>query len=150
MEKLQKGQFDISYVGNNFDKYFGKIEVKPKRIELKFNVLDRNMPDKEIIKEFAIEQLTLNELSYVLKNNLLDKKGWFICYIEDAAGVLWAVSCLWFDDGWHVYAHSVGGSGDWSAGCQVFSRNSSKTLSDFNPLKLEIKYNGQSYKLTKL
>ncbi len=48
-----------------------------------------------------------------------------IFYVEKSAGVLRAVRVRWSDDGWDVRSSSVKYPGEWNAGSQVFSRNSS-------------------------
>ena len=138
--RLTKGNFNISYIGSNFEDNFGNIEVKPKKIELIFKTLGKDMLDKEILEEFKPEEITLDELAYVIKNNLLDKNGYFICYVRDTTGVLWAVECRWNVDGWVVGADSVEDPGRWDADNRVFSRNFSgtKKLESFESLTLRL------------
>jgi len=124
--KIQKGNLNISYIGQNFKDWFEETEVSPEKISPEFKTLERNMNDKEILSELKPEEITLNELAYILEKNLLEKEGFCICYIRDSALVLRAVRVFWDGDGWHVNAVSVEDPYEWFAGHQVFSRNSAE------------------------
>lgn len=113
----------ISYLSGNFREWFGTEFPEPKEIKLEFRILEKSMNDQKILDELKPEAITLNELAYVLENELLDKDDVYICYIKDKNNNLRAVSVYWDGDGWLVDAFSVGYPFRWSAGCRVFSSN---------------------------
>ena len=138
-DKFKVGNFNIDYVWDSFQNNFGEPTVKPKKFEPKFIILPRTMLDSEILAEYRPEEMTLDELSYLLesKEGLLTNGYANIFYIRDKENTLWAVSAYWYavDDGWSVYADSVGSPGRWSADDRVVSRN--LTLRPSDPLDLE-------------
>jgi hypothetical protein len=112
-------KYNISYFGDNFKEWFGKMEVKPSKVKLKTITLERDMLDKEILSELKPKEITLGDLFSNLKT--ADKMEWYIAYIRDKDGVLRAVVVFWDVDGWFVRAYSVGYPGGWFAGYRVFS-----------------------------
>lgn len=122
-----------SYLSPNFIREFGSMPVvKPKdKRPFQTKVLGRPMTDALISKEFDPEPVTLGDLDQFL--DTAAKKQWYICYIQNRQGVLWAVSVDWFGDGWGVRAGSVEGPGCWGASYRVFSRSFSApmTLPEF-------------------
>jgi len=118
--KLQVGNFDISYVSNDFKKWFGEPEIKLSSVKLYTKVLEKSMNDKEISKTFNPSEITLDELVSQFENWSKDK--WYITYVRDTADVLRAVYVSWSGGGWVVDAYSVTDSLEWRAGSQVVSR----------------------------
>ena len=53
-----------------------------------------------------------------------DRGVWYIFYIKDVNGIVWAVGARWRsgDGGWRVEADSVEGPSWWDAGVRLLSR----------------------------
>jgi len=128
----------ISYLGNNFEEWFsGKIEEPIGETILRCQELRKNSTDDSIINKLGGEaraETTLAEMSALMERQPNGKKGTLlisgyanIFYIRDINGVLRAVDCDWFGDGWYVCAYSVDAPNGWGDGDQVFSRNPSKS-----------------------
>src|SRR3990167_3312582 len=139
-DKFKAGNFNIDCVWDNFQNNFGEPTVKPKKFEPKFIILPRTMLDSEILAEYRPEEMTLDELSYLLesKEGLLTNGYANIFYIRDKGNTLWAVGARWYavGGGWYVNADSVVSPSGWLADSQVVSRNGlfdTKTLSEFVP-----------------
>jgi len=135
------GKNGISYVRDNFkEKFYGMEfeEVSAEGIEVK--KLPRDMNDTAIQAELRPNPITLGDLLAFLKDA---PHEWYICYIKDERGVLWAVSACWDSDsgGWGVGVRSVGYPSRWGAGSRVVSREFSdtqkRTLSPSDTLTLE-------------
>lgn len=126
--KFKIGNYNISYIGDNFKKWFGEPKIKPNTKELFSIKLPHEMLDAEILTELKPTEITLNEL--VGQFEMMDKYEWYLAYIRNADGVLWAVPVHWYGDGWVVFAFRVGGGCRWFGvgGSRVFSRKSFDTL----------------------
>ena len=120
MATLTKGNFNIIWTSIKFQELFRSV-VKPTEITPQFKTLSKSMNDKEILSELKPEDITLDELAYILENNLLKKDGFHVCYIKDSGGVLWSVSAHWLG-GWFLLANYVGRPFYWDADDLVFSR----------------------------
>lgn len=117
-----KGKNQISYLGDDFQKWFKGVEVKiPKKAKLYSKVLGKQMLDKEILEELKPSELTLGEVAYAIKN-ILKKEDWAIFYVRDKDNELRAVGVGWHGGGWSVRAFSVSGPDGWNDGYRVFSR----------------------------
>lgn len=128
--KLQPKNFNISYTWLNFQKWFGDIEVKPKKVkELHFKTLEKFMLDDEILQEFKPTEITLNELADILTGELLGKNDWYIFYIRDNTKTLRAVSAYLDSDGWLLSADAVVNPDRWNGGYRVVSRKPFETKS---------------------
>lgn len=112
------------YLGGNFKKRLGgKIEENVSGCDIRVHKLlhaSRDLPIRAEIGEDN-EETCLAHLWHFLKLQG-DKGGWFIFYIRDTAGTLWAVRAYWSDDGWGVGASSVVDRVRWDAGSCVCSR----------------------------
>jgi hypothetical protein len=126
MNQFQVGQNNISYVGDNFEEWFGDMECEESKCEYTKTELTLSMNDPLVLKKIKPNKFTLGEILYLLPK--LDKDEWNIFYCEDKSGVLRAVVVSWDADGWDVYAYSVESPFVWKAGDLVFSRNSSEPL----------------------
>ncbi len=112
------------YTGKNFKKVFGgKVEEHVAGSDIRVHKLTRASRDLGIRYELGeeSEETTLAHLRHFLKLRG-DKGGWFIFYIRDAEGVLWAVSANWNGSYWDVGASSVEDRDEWDAGNCVCSR----------------------------
>lgn len=125
------------YLGYNFKEHFlPKVEPKSTGGKFKLTTLEKPMVDKDIIAELGSSHIvTLGQLYEFLKT--ADKDGWYIAYIEDAKGELWAVCCLWdfVNQEWIVAACSVALQIPWLAGYQVCSHDSSKITGKLREMK---------------
>lgn len=112
------------YLGDNFKKHFrGKTEEDVAGCDIRVHKLLRASRDLGIRHEIGEdnEETYLAHLWHFFKLRG-DKGGWFIFYIRDAEGVLWAVNAFWFGDGWSVGADSVENRNRWRAGDCACSR----------------------------
>ena len=135
VDTSKKAKVNISYLGDNFKSWFlGKVENPFPGSTLYGRQLNQNSVDGPILAELGGQEkaeTSLNEIYAMMESqpngesgDLLNN-GWAnIFYVMDISGTLRAVSVYWNDDGWHVYASSVEGPGEWNAGGRVFSRNS--------------------------
>ena len=130
----------ISYLGDNFkENFLGKMEDPIGETTLQYGKLLKRSVDEPIIAELGGEvkvETTLVEMFSLIEKQGNGQSGTLltngyanIFYIRDVKGVLWAVACGWYDDGWRVVALFVGHPAEWDDGDQVFSRNSSEPQS---------------------
>jgi len=147
----------IGYVAERFQPVFGDMDIElPKKLDLQTKKLDRPMTDAEILKKFDPEEISLGDLVYAIKNIFERIRWrWYICYIRDDAGVLWAVGAYWREGhGWFVSASSVGRPNGWNAVHQVVSRKFSalgtSDTGSFDLGTLEISVGGKRYKLVEV
>lgn len=125
------GENNFSYTNSIFTELFGDMNfVEVANIHLETRKLPRSMNNKEILAELKPEEVTLGDLVFFLKT--ASKSEWYLCYIKDSTGVLWAVLVDWDGGGWNVVARSVEHPDDWRGGRQVFSRR----FFDSTPLTL--------------
>lgn len=152
-EVFVAGKNQIYWVGASFKEHFyGMTFTAAKDANLQTKTFKGYMFDKEILQEFKPQAVSLGDVLAYL--SVADKIDWYIFYVNDAKGTLWAVDAVWRSGGggWGVEARSVGGPVGWDGGFQVVSREFTKTLestqslytSDTLPLTLEI--NGFTYK----
>lgn len=112
------------FLGDNFKKHFsGKVEKDVAGCDIRVHKLLRTSRDLPIRYELGEdnEETCLAHLWHFLKLQG-DKGGWFIFYIRDFEGILWAVDAGWDGGGWCVVARSVEYCGGWDAGGSVCSR----------------------------
>lgn len=115
-------KYNITYQGSNFKKWFDIDSATPSKIDIKFHTLERDMTNEEILKEIKPEEITLDELAYILKEELIDKKGYFLFHTKDGSDITRAVCAYWFAGlGWFVDAFGLGHQFDWLAGSRVVS-----------------------------
>ena len=112
------GKNDISYLGNDFVKWFGEMPLA-EGVAGEFHKLGENITgDEEIIKKFKPE-CSLGDIA--AQWSKLDRKEWYLFYVRDNSGLLRTVRVRWHDDGWGAGAFALGGR-RWGDG-QVFSLN---------------------------
>ncbi len=114
----------VIYTGGSFKKVFGgKVEENVAGCDIRVQKLTRASRDLGIRYEVGEdnEETCLAHFWHFLKLRG-NKGGWFIFYIGDAEGVLWAVDAYWVGSVWFVYASSVEDRGKWRAGHCVCSR----------------------------
>lgn len=121
-----RGELPIAWLGSNFKTNFlDVVEKKVKGATLKQRKLLSSSLDSPIISALGGEEKAEVSLSHVydfLKT--ADRKVWYIFYVRDAKGILWAVSAGWDSghDGWRIGADSVTDPDEWNAGSRVVSR----------------------------
>jgi hypothetical protein len=141
------------WLGDNFEEHFlPKVEPATKAA-IRLSKLTTNSRDEPIRQELGQHsEITLSQLFELLKT--ADKTEWFIAYVKDIKGEVWAVGCFWrAGDGWSVGAHPLASPYDWDAGCRVFSRdsgNSSSVTSDSQTLEPSDTLPGVNEKLKKV
>ncbi len=118
---------NITYLGETFKKVLlsgkGKIEKNVEACDIRVHKLTRSSRDLAIRYEIGEDngETNLATLWSFLKLQGT-KGGWFIFYIRDDEGILWAVSACWFGDGWDVDVYSVAYRDGWRPGSCVCSR----------------------------
>ncbi|MBU6321697.1 MAG: hypothetical protein KGI78_03115 [Patescibacteria group bacterium] len=118
--------------GHNFTKLLRKKEVNVPAATLSVDQLTRRSRNWPIIEERAGADheaakkkiaTALAHVFYTLK--MADKRKWYVFYVLDEEGTLWAVFAHWFDwhgvAGWGLEASSVGLPFDWREGGLVVS-----------------------------
>lgn len=134
---FKKGVAGIVYVGDNFQKLFGKLfgsqVVRPRAgYKLQGHILTRNSRDWGILAEIdGGEETDLATVFHLIsfqldgRNGVLFTNGFVnIFYIRDVNNELRAVYVYWYGDGWRVDVYPVGHQYPWTRGSRVFSRNS--------------------------
>lgn len=120
------GQNDISWVSSNFKEHLYDIDFKKASAEgLETRTLSRFMNDTAILKEFGPSPVLLGDVLAFLKT--ANHSDWYIFYVNDATGTLWAVYAYWRGSGWSVGAGPVSDPGEWGVGGVVVSRSFSET-----------------------
>lgn len=116
-------QVKFWYFGDNFTNYFlPKVEGPCVPETLAVHKLKQTSPDDPIRQELGDRQeITLGQFYRFLGTQ---DSGWYIAYIRDAKGDLWAVNADWYSDyvRWSVNADSVADPYRWNEGSQVLSR----------------------------
>jgi len=120
----QSGELPISYLGDNFRANFlDVVEENVKAAALKQRKLLKRLVDKPILSALGGEEKARVALAHVFDYlKTADRNLWFIFYVKDAKGVLWAVSAYWRGVGWSVGAFAVSDPDAWGDGSHVVSR----------------------------
>src|SRR5688572_30052342 len=111
---FKEGIHNIGYIGIRFREVFGSMPfTEPKKFKIQMKKLERPMNDKAILAELQPAPITLENLAYALEN--IGRKGYYLFYIKDATGTLWAVGARWYAHcgDWRVGAYSVESPNDW-------------------------------------
>lgn len=120
------GQNDISWIGSNFKEHLYGIAFKKASAEgLETQKLSRFMNDTAILKEFDPAPVLLGDVLAFLKT--ANHSDWYIFYVNDAKGTLWAVDADWDGSGWRVGANPVSDPREWYGGRVLVSRSFSET-----------------------
>lgn len=120
----RNGELPISYLGDNFrNNFLDVIEENVEATALKQRKLLKRSVDGPILSALEGEEKARVALAHVFDYlKTADRKLWFIFYVKDAKGMLWAVRARWDDDGWDVYAIALTSPGGWDGGRRVVSR----------------------------
>ena len=119
----RNGELPISYLGHNFKANFlGKTEEKVKKATLKRRKLLKSSLDAPILDALGGEKKAEVALAHAFEFlKTADRDRWYIFYVRDANGNLWAVRAYWDDRGWDVSAYSVSCPDGWDDGYRVVS-----------------------------
>lgn len=120
----RKGELPISYLGDNFkNNFLDVVEEQVKHCRLKQRKLLKSSVDGPILSALGGEdkaKIALANAYEFLKT--ADRKPWYIFYIADKTGKVWAVDAYWRDGGWDVGAYPVSDPREWRDGRVVVSR----------------------------
>jgi hypothetical protein len=123
-----KGELPISYLGDNIRANFlDVVETDVPAMTLKQRKLLKPSADAPILAALGDEDTTKIEkartaLAHVFSYlKTADRSLWFIFYVADAKGIVWAVGARWSVYGWDVYAGPVSNPRGWGAGYNVVS-----------------------------
>lgn len=121
----------IWYTNAEFDQLrdsFGDQTLSVSAGTLRVHTLERNSLDEPILAALGGEkaaEIGIPEMLAAMRQMQKSKMDiWFVCYIRDTNGVIWAVSCFWFSVAgrWHVAAYPVTSPHRWYGGYRVVSR----------------------------
>lgn len=119
--EFSAGKNNINWVGSNFKEHLYGIEFKKASTEgIETRTLPRSMNDAVILKEFGPAPVLLGDVLAFLKT--ANNSDWYIFYVVNALGNIWAVYAFWHGGGWRVGAHPVSGPDAWNDGSVVVSR----------------------------
>jgi len=128
-EKFRPGKtiddIKVGWLGDNFKKHLlPKVENKEVVAEeLAMNKLLKNSRDPAIITALGGEEkveIGLGQFWEFLKT--ANQDFWYVAYIRDTEGMLWAVGAYWGCDGLCVEAASLGGPLVWNTVSRFLSR----------------------------
>lgn len=122
------GKNNIAWVSSNFKEHLYDLGFTPSTFNLARRTLEKSMNDTEILSSLKPEAVLLGDVLYALF--YLEHDDWYLFYVNDRKGTLWAVSAYWNqgDGGWSVGADSVEDPSWWYDGRQVLSRRFSEPL----------------------
>ncbi|CAN5715693.1 hypothetical protein BH11PAT2_BH11PAT2_09160 [soil metagenome] len=118
------GELPISYLGDNFtNNFLGLVEENVKTTKLKQRKLLKGSVDGPILSALGGESKAKVALAHVFEFlQTADRNLWYIFYVADVNGVVWAVGAGWDDRGWRVGAIAVADPRRWDADDRVVSR----------------------------
>jgi len=119
----RNGELPISWLSDNFQTNFlDLVEENVPAVSLKQRKLKKRSLDGPIISALRGKKRARVALAHAFNFlKVADRSRWYIFYILDSKGVLWAVRACWSDDGWYVHAYSVEDPREWLAGNHVVS-----------------------------
>jgi hypothetical protein len=125
----QNGELPISYLGDNFKgNFLDVVEEDVKPMTAKQRKLRKSSVDGPILAALGDKDLNKIEKARVALAHAFeflktaDKSKWYIFYVADAKGVVWAVGARWDGGGWYVEAFPVTRPNVWRGGRHVVSR----------------------------
>lgn len=123
------GKVPISYFGDNFkNNFLDVVEQNVPTCVLKQRKLLKRSLDVPILAALGDKDLEKIEKARTALVHVFDylktadRSKYYLFYVADAKGIVWAVRAVWGDDGWRVGADSVSNPGGWRAGHHVVSR----------------------------
>ena len=125
----RQGELPISYLGDNFKgNFLDVVEENVPACTLKQRKLLKASVDTPILnalgdKDLAKIEKARSALAQVFDYlKTADRTKWYLFYVADAKGIVWAVHAYWGGHGWRVDADSVTGPDEWGADDRVVSR----------------------------
>lgn len=125
----RNGELPISGLGSNFETNFLDVEeTGVPAIVLKQRRLRQRSVDTSILAALGDTDLAKIEkariaLAHVFGYLKTANCGlWYIFYVADAKGRVWAVHAYWYGGGWYVEAFSVSDPNEWFTDLHVVSR----------------------------
>lgn len=117
----RRGELPISYLGDNFKREFlGLVEENVPAVSAEQRKLRKRSVDAPIIAAHGGEEKVKIALAHVFEFlKTADHSRWFIFYVLNKNGKLWAVGAHWYGGGWFVRAYSVACPFEWYAGNHV-------------------------------
>lgn len=127
-EEFAVGKNNIAWINSIFEENLYDLDFTPSTFNLARRTLEKPMGDAEILSSLRPQAVLLGDVLYALE--YLEHSGWYLFYVNDRKGTLWAVNARWSRGygGWNVLAFSVGYPYGWSAGYRVLSRGFSEPL----------------------
>lgn len=130
-DKFKKGnrELPISGMGSNFQNNFlDVIESDVAPMSVKQRKLLKSSLDAPILSALGDKDPSKLRKARVALAHMYEflktagKGRWYIFYVADSKGVVWAVYAFWFDGGWNFEANSVTRAREWYDGSYVVSR----------------------------
>lgn len=151
-DEFVAGKNNIAWVDSDFKEHLYNLDFSSSTFNLARRTLEKPMNDAEIFLSLKPQAVLLGDVLYALE--YLEHDGWYLFYVNDRKGTLWAVDARWRagDGGWYVNARSVEDPFRWFDGRQVLSRGfsdplpSGETLSTFDSLPDILTINNIQYK----
>lgn len=119
--EFAKGKNNISYVGEDFEKWFGDMEMLGSINRLTHKITEIAMSDKEIIDTIKTPEVSLSDILNQLPS--IDKHDSCIFYAKDNENILRAISIYWYGYGWRVDALETEDPTKWGDGRKVYYIN---------------------------
>ena len=123
------GELPISYLGMNLQNNFlDLVEEAVPAATLKQRRLLKRSVDAPILAALGDTDLAKIEKARVVLAHVFNylktanRSLWFIFYVADTRGVVWAVGADWGGHGWSLGASSVSYPGEWGVDYRVVSR----------------------------
>jgi len=125
------GELPIIFLGDNLrENFLDVVEENVQAATRKQYELLKSSVDRQILaalgdKNIAKIQKAKTAFAHVFEFlKTADRTKWFIFYVADAKGIVWAVHADWYSVivGWSVAADSVESPRRWSTGSQFISR----------------------------
>ena len=123
------GELPISYLGDNlWENFLDLVEENVPAMTVRKRKLLKSSPDKRILAALGDNNLDKIEkartyLAHVFEFlKTADRNKWYVFYVADKNGNVWAVFAAWNVGGWDVGAFSVQDPIGWCGGDLVVSR----------------------------
>ena len=127
-------ELPISYLGNNLREHFlGLVEENVPAAMLQQRKLKKRSLDAPILAAHGDHDLTKITKARVFLAHAFNflktanRKRWYVFYVADANGLVWAVRADWRDGGWYLEAYSVSAPSTWRADRRVVSPQTLET-----------------------
>ncbi len=106
------------HTGSKFKEIFGDVLIGP-AVPLTYHTLSTTLTDQQIMDIYDPRPVTLGSLAEAVKG--IVGSDWYIFYVNDASGHLWAINVYWIPGGWRINAGEIDTSDEWPVDSRVFS-----------------------------